>query len=235
MCSVCTQEVGGLSLSQHWGVYKYWLAATTLFGLVCEWRCRWRGCCGDDQRFAWSRCRSPPTRQRPRTARCSSSPQLFTAVGSGMALRLLGITSPPLPSLLSLFHPLSPPLSPFLPPWSHSSCFITTMLPLHKQTTDAQMTSDAEAVSFRLSHDRSHGHGENLVWEFIIVKSSCSLWCVGLGCCLEMKLCSMGLWRPLFIRSYISYSILINLNTEVFPAAAKLLLLLLWPHSRNTL
>lgn len=78
--------------------------------------------------------------------RRSFSSQLFTAVGAGANLWLLGITSPALLSCLPSFLPLSPPLSPFLPPWSRSSCFIATMLPLHKQTTDTEVTSAAEGL-----------------------------------------------------------------------------------------
>lgn len=120
---------------------------------------------------------------------CSLSHQLFTAVGSGTRLWLLGITSTPLLSCSPPFLPLSPPLSPFLPPWSHSSCFITTMLPLHKQTTDTEVTSAAERLYFRLSHDRSHGHEESSPLFEDTSSSSWNLTVVTLFCSLHTFVC----------------------------------------------
>lgn len=55
-----------------------------------------------------------------------------------------GDYSSPLPFPLS--SQPSAPLSPFLPPWSCPSCFITTVLPLHKQSTDSEVTSAAERL-----------------------------------------------------------------------------------------
>lgn len=53
---------------------------------------------------------------------------------------------PLLPSIHS-FVPLSSALSPFLPTRSCSSCFLATVIPLHKQTTDSEGTSNCPPVS----------------------------------------------------------------------------------------
>lgn len=116
-----------------------------------------RDWCGDELGFAGTWCHCPPTLRPLIKAMyfCASlffppllrpSTQLFFTVKAGMGLWLLGITSPSLPSCLPFFLPLSPFLSPFLPPWSHSCCFITTILPLRKQTTDTGVTSAAEGL-----------------------------------------------------------------------------------------
>ena len=103
--------------------------------------------------------------------RPSFSSQLFTAVGAGTDFWLLGITSPSPHSCLPSFLPLSPPLSPFLPRWSCSSCFIATMLPLHKQTTDTEVTSAAEGLFQTLPRSLSQPcRKPAVVWGYITIR-----------------------------------------------------------------
>lgn len=102
----------------------------------------------------------------------SFSSQLFAAVGAGTDFWLLGITSPSPHSCLPSFLPLSPPLSPFLPRWSCSSCFIATMLPLHNKP-QTQRWPQPQKVYFRLSHDHSHSHVESTLLFEDTLSSDC--------------------------------------------------------------
>lgn len=118
----------------------------------------------DDQGFARRWYHSPPTLGHilycfpsPFSPTHATAPSLLSCSLQWELARSSDSRGLLLPSSIPSFFPLSPDLSPFLPPWSCYSCFIATMLCLHNQP-QTQRWPQPQKVRFRLSHESSYSH-----------------------------------------------------------------------------